>query len=185
MAKFDRQIIPLFDSTATPNQHEAALRAFGELLGFEASRPEQETDNESTLDVLWNAPLTKEAILFELKTGKKSGQSINKEDVGQGFNHIEWMGKKFPDAKSLGLIFVAPNATCTKEASPSAQMWVAGLDIFHHLFDETFQMLRSLQRMNPLERYAEIEALTSRAEWQPDAIFAKLRGNRLSDVKKS
>lgn len=185
IAKFERQIIPLFDSEASSNQHEGALRTFGELLGFESSRPEQETDNESTVDVLWLAPMSKEAILFELKTGKKQGNAIKKDDVGQGFNHLEWMTSSHPEFRSLGLIFVSPTKACTKESSPSDQMWVSSLDNFRRLLDETIQMLNALQRMKPLERYAEIEALTSRTEWQPSALFEKLRGSRLVDVKKT
>jgi tetratricopeptide (TPR) repeat protein len=185
IAKFDRHIVPLFDSQASTNQHEEALRAFGELLGFDSSRPEQETDNACTLDVLWNVPATREAILFELKTGKKATPAINKGDVGQGFNHIEWITNNLKDAKQLGLIFVSPAQACTREASPSDQMWLSGLDVFRKLFDDTIQMLYALQRMNPLERYAEIDALTGRAEWQPQAIFARLKGVRLLDVQKS
>ena len=147
IARFDRQITPLFDSKASTNQHEEALRAFGELLGFESSRPEQETDNECTLDVQWTAPSTHEAILFELKTGKKASKAINKFDVGQGFNHIEWIAKNRKDLKLLGLIFVSPVQACTLEASPSEQMWVAGLDVFRRLLDDTMQMLYALQRM--------------------------------------
>ncbi len=63
-------------------------------------------------------------------------------------------------------------------------MWVAALDRFRVLYDETIQMLLALQRMMPLERYAEIDAMCGRAEWQPEAIFARLRGARLDLVKK-
>ena len=37
--------------------------------------------------------------------------------------------------------------------------------------------------MSPIERYAEIEAMVTRPEWQPEAIFQRLRGKRLADVK--
>lgn len=43
--------------------------------------------------------------------------------------------------------------------------------------------IRALQRMSPIERYAEIEAMVTRPEWQPEAIFQRLRGKRLADVK--
>jgi hypothetical protein len=181
--RYERLILPLFDTQASANQHEEALRSFGELLGFRASRPEQENDNESTLDVLWVSPSARQEILFELKT-KKPTQGINKGDVGQGFNHLQWASTALESVISLGLIFVSPKQECTREAAPSDQMWVAGLDKFRHLYEETIQMLYALQRMKPLERCAEIEALCTRAEWQPQAIFQRLRGARLLDVKK-
>ena len=62
--------------------------------------------------------------------------------------------------------------------------YLAGLDKFRNLYEETIQMLYAVQRLNPLERYAEIDELSTRAEWQPAAIFEKLRSARLMDVKR-
>jgi hypothetical protein len=182
--RYERMILPLFDSKASAAQHEEATRAFGELLGFEASRPEQEQDNQSTLDVLWQSPTARQAILLELKTKKGAEKVINKDDVGQGFNHLQWAAGSLKDTEVLGLIFLCYTQGCTKEASPSDLMWVATLDAFRTLYEETMQMLYALQRMKPLERYAEIEALSTRAEWQPEAIFQRLRGVRLPDARK-
>lgn len=182
ISRYERLILPLFDGEATANQHEEALRTFGELLGYEASRPEQEKDNESTLDVLWYWPSTKEAILVELKT-KKPEQGINKKDVGQGFNHLQSAANTLKDSKLLGLIFACPNESCTKDSAPSEQMWVSALDKFRRLYDEVVQTLLALQRLTPAERYIEIEAMSTRAEWLPAAIFLKLRGKRLLDAR--
>jgi hypothetical protein len=182
--RYDRMILPLFDGEATTNQHEEALRYFGELLGFEATRPEQEADSESTLDVLWRSPAVNEAILFELKTKKGADKAINSADVGQGFNHLKWAENALKGTKALGLVFVSYAQQCSREASPSEDMWVANLGYFRALYDEVIQMLYALQRLKPLERYAEIEALCTRAEWQPGAIFARLRGVRLDLGKK-
>ena len=182
--RYERMILPLFDSKASSGQHEEALRSFGELLGFDASRPEQEADNGSTLDVLWRAPDTHQAILFELKTKKGGEKAINKIDVGQGFNHLQWAEDTITDSKILGLIFVSYTQERTREASPSDLMSVATLDRYRALYDETIQMLLALQRMKPLDRYGEIEALCTRVEWQPKAVFQRLRGSRLLDVRK-
>jgi hypothetical protein len=96
-------------------------------LAFEASRPEQESDSDGTLDVLWLSPAVRQAILFELKTKKKPNKAINKEDVGEGFNHLQNITEAHRDVSLLGLVFVGPSETCTKDASPSDQMWVAQL----------------------------------------------------------
>jgi hypothetical protein len=84
----------------------------------------------------------------------------------------------------FGLIFVAPSESCTADASPSEQMWVTQLQRLRTLYEDTVQMLLALQRMQPLQRYAEIESLVMRAEWQPEQIFERIRGRRLIDVKR-
>jgi hypothetical protein len=169
--RYERLIMPLFDEQASVGQQEEALRYFGEVLGFEATRPEQDDDNDSTLDVLWNSTTTHQAILFELKTKKNPDQAINKGDVGQGFNHLQNIAEAHTDTTALGLIFIRPSETCTKDASPSDNMWVTQLGRFRSLYEDTIQMLFALQRMQPLQRYGEIDSLVARAEWQPELFF--------------
>ena len=183
ITRFERSILPLFDAAASSSQHEEALRSFGELLGFEASRPEQEADTHSTLDDLWVSTNKRQAILFELKTKKRPEQMINAEDVGQGYNHLKWMSQAHKDVSVLGLIFIAPKEKCAREATPSNEMSVTVLGPIREFYEETIQTLLALQRMTPMERYAEIEAMASRPEWQPEAILKRLRGRRLVDVK--
>ena len=129
--------------------------------------------------MLWLAPKAKQAILIEMKTNKLSDNPINAGDVGQTLQHIEWAKKNSPDAGILGLIIVGGSPSCTKEAAPSADIWVSDVATFKRLFGEFEQTLRALQRLNPLERYAEINAVVQRPEWQPPAIFNKLRGKQL------
>jgi hypothetical protein len=121
---------------------------------------------------------------LNLRPKRGNDAAINKTDVGQGFNHLQWAADEIKDTRVLGLIFVSYSQTCTNEASPSDAMWIAALDRFRAFYDEAVQMLYALQRMKPLERYAEIEAVCTRAEWQPENIFARLRGLRLNEVKK-
>jgi hypothetical protein len=177
--KYERAIKPLFDASASYNQHEEAARMLGELLGFDASRPEQEAEDPSTLDVLWLAPKAKQAILIEMKTKKLADSPINLGEVGQALQHIEWAKSNARGAATLGLIIVGGSPSCTKETAPSADIWVSDVAAFQRLFDEFTQTLRALQRLSPLERYAEISAIVQRPEWQPPAIFEKLRGKQL------
>lgn len=182
ISRYDRLIAPLFDPTASANQHEEAMRSLGELLGFDATRPEQEKDNESTLDVLWNALDQKQAILLELKT-KKYENGINSADVGQGFNHYQAAINALSGSTLLGIVFVCPKKSCSREAMPSQEMWVNDLAAFRKLYEETNQMLLAVQRLEPQQRYIEIEALCQRAEWLPSGIFERIRGVRLIDLK--
>ena len=36
-------------------------------------------------------------IAFELKTEKKQNSVINKDDIGQGLNHLEWLKAQYAD----------------------------------------------------------------------------------------
>jgi hypothetical protein len=182
IVKIDRSVGPLFDITASPAQHEEAMRSFGDALGFNATRPEQDEDNGSTLDVSWRNETTKQSILIELKTKKKPDGMINLEDVGQGLNHLEWGTKAFSGDNVLGLIIVCPCQKRSSETSPSNEMWLATLAPFRQCYEEFVQMLSALQRLTPLQRVAELQAVALRAEWQPEAVFARLRGRNLVSI---
>ncbi|WP_051448271.1 DEAD/DEAH box helicase family protein [Bradyrhizobium sp. WSM1417] len=182
IAKVERSVASLFDNTASVPQHEEAMRALGDALGFIASRPEQEQDNGSTLDVLWRNEFTKQSILLELKTKKKPDGSLNIDEVGQGFNHLEWSANAHSGEAILGLIFVCMCQKRSQESAPSNDMWLANLAPFRTVYDELVQMLYALQRLTPLQRIPEMQAVSERAEWQPDAIFARLRGTSLAKV---
>jgi hypothetical protein len=61
-------------------------------------------------------------------------------------------------------------------------MWLATLAPFRQFYDEFVQMVSALQRLTPLQRVAEMEAVALRADWQPEVIFARLRGVNLMNV---
>ncbi|TIM96819.1 MAG: DEAD/DEAH box helicase [Mesorhizobium sp.] len=181
-AKYERRISPLFDHSRSASEHEEALRTLGELVGFQATRPEQESDTNSTLDVLWLSSSASKCILIELKSKKRQDSVVNAADVGQAYNHLQWVSQSHGESQILGLIIVGGLPKKSPEAAPSEVMWASDTSRFKALFDDTMQMLRSLQRMAPLDRYAEMTAVCARAEWQPDAIFERLRGIRLQDT---
>jgi hypothetical protein len=185
ISKIERSVTLLFDSKASAAQHEEAMRALGDALGFVASRPEQEEDNGSTLDVFWRNETLRQSILLELKTKKKPDGSLNIDEVGQGFNHLEWAAKAHNGETILGLIFVCMCQKRSPETSPSNDMWLANMAPFRLLYDEFLQMLYALQRLTPLQRIPEMQAVAQRAEWQPDTIFARLRGTSLGKIPTS
>ena len=95
----------VFETSATSNQHEEAVRLMGEVLGFTSSRPEQESDSDSTLDVLWLHNQTKAAILWSLKTKKKAGSILNSDEIGMGLQHLNWFDSEFSDFRHRDLFF--------------------------------------------------------------------------------
>jgi hypothetical protein len=182
ISKIERTIGPLFDATASTGQHEEAMRSFGDAFGFGATRPEQDEDNGSTLDVLWRNETSKQSILVELKTKKRLDGMLNIDEVGQAFNHVEWAVGALGGEQILGLIIVSLCQKRSAETSPSQEMWLANLAPFRQLYDDFLQMLSALQRLTPLQRIPEMQAVALRAEWQPEAIFMRLRGSRLASV---
>jgi hypothetical protein len=133
--------------------------------------------------VLWLNEDEREAILFELKTKKAATSLLKKEDVGQGFNHLQWMSTAQKNVSPLGLIYVCDSQACSNDASPSDAMWLVGTSAVKQFFYEVIQTLEALQRMEPLERYPELNAMSNRPEWRPKGIFDKIRARRLQDAK--
>jgi hypothetical protein len=117
-----------------------------------------------------------------LKTKKSKDNPLNMEDIGQCFHHIEWASAQ-ADRKILGLIAVSPCTKRSPESKPSSEMWASDLGRFRALFEEFNQTLLATQRIPPNLRYAGVEALAQRAEWQPQALFARIRGVPLEKLK--
>src|SRR5262245_45074158 len=63
----------------TPRQMEAAVRALGEMLGFEATRPDN--DDGTGPDVLWTDNVTEQCLGLELKTDKEDPANYTKKEV--------------------------------------------------------------------------------------------------------
>lgn len=101
----------------SPNQAEAAVRELGELLGFVATRPDN--DHDTGPDVLWLDEENKECIAFELKTDKELSSTYTKDDIGQGHNHLAWVATNYKHINCLGLLFVGPDVPVSGQASPS------------------------------------------------------------------
>ena len=58
----------LLNAGASSTAKEEAVRSFGEMLGFAASRPDN--DIGAGPDVIWKDEQTKHGVAFELKTEK-------------------------------------------------------------------------------------------------------------------
>ena len=120
-AKFEGVLGQLVDTlahidTGTSNQAEAGLRQLGELLGFTATRPDN--DEDTGPDVLWLDEEQQRMIGFELKTDKSSPAKYFKKDINQGHGHLEWMNQNYGEYLCLGLLFVGPDGTVDGQANP-------------------------------------------------------------------
>ena len=64
-------------STGSTNQAEEAVRLLGEILGFDATRPDNDIGKGP--DVFWVNNQTKEVLAFELKTNKNTPTRYKKD----------------------------------------------------------------------------------------------------------
>lgn len=176
--KYNSQIKLLLDDGASSNQHEEAMRLLGEVLGFTASRPEQESDEDSTLDVLWITKDESFAFLWSLKTNKDSGSPLNGEEVGTGHLHLEWFRNDYPGI-SHELFFLAPEVECVSTAHPSEDMKAVTLVSIREFYRSVDQAMINLFRLPPAERRAECEAMSLRREWQLEGLREALQQTRV------
>ena len=93
------------------------MRQYGELLGFDASRPDN--DYGKGPDVVWIDPEAAGGAVFELKTEKNDPAEYNKHEVGQSMNHIQWLKENETERAWDGILIIGPPGICKSEASPS------------------------------------------------------------------
>lgn len=137
---FDTDLACLNNPTSSPKQIEESLRCLGQYLGLKASRPDNEFG--AGPDVLWECP-DLPALCMEVKTDKETGSLYQKKEVGQLFDHIQWVIDNSPSQEIIP-IFVGPVAGATRSANPSESFMVAGIDQFQLLADRLGQALRDV-----------------------------------------
>ncbi len=140
----------LVQDSASAAEHEEAVRLLGELLGFNATRPDNDGDGGEGPDVLWTTPDNAQLFLIELKT-KKESAVYNKKDVGQIHNHCQWASNEFPDIDSVRLL-IGPRLQCSAAASPPDDFWIvtpdevdrlrrAVVEVYERAASEQFKLL--------------------------------------------
>jgi hypothetical protein len=101
-------------------------------------------------------------------------EMLNIDEVGQGFNHLEWAAGSLNGERVLGLIIVSLRQKRISGHLAFARHVASQPTPFRQLYDDFLQMLSALQRLTPLQRIPELQAVALRAEWQPDAIFKRV-----------
>ena len=181
-SKFEKELAKLqkpmdLIDKGTPNQAETGMRVLGELLGFVATRP----DNDEGIgpDVLWRDETGVTLVAFELKTDKAEPGRYSKEDIGQGYNHLEWIGKTYSKFKSFGLVFVGPEGRASDKANPSDKMSLCLTTNAAALRDAVLALIEDIRRKTPMERLIAIRSETDQANWGMEAIFRRLQVKKL------
>jgi hypothetical protein len=181
VAKVRAQLATIQDGNSSSNQHEEAVRLVGELLGFEAIRP----DNEQGAgpDVLWIDDTNKYIIAFELKTKKGAPAEYTKDEVGQSLNHIVWIKDQYKDYRFDGVFIVGPDGTCKANASPSDDMFLLTPERFSQIVAQFVAKVDDVRGRIALERWTVFNEMGQLPEWQLLGLFNRFKDRTLKDIK--
>lgn len=170
LLEFD-QILSGLNATASSNQFEESLRKLGIILGFQAERPDH--DIRKGPDVLW---ILNEncALVIEVKSNKKSGNVLTKEEYGQLLTSYEWFESKYPTHKGIKVI-VHPNKYTSKSISNKG-FYALTLDNLNTLISNTNILLDEL--CNSSASYEKLIAICEKKVKElnltPERIIANL-----------
>jgi hypothetical protein len=180
--KLKNQAKLLMDATASSNAKEEAVRLFGELLGFDASRP----DNELGLgpDVIWIDTDANAGAAFELKTQKNDPAEYNKQEVGQAHNHVQWLKDSEGDTNWDGLLIVGPPGVCKSEASPSDDIFLVETGSLVARMREFAAKIDDTRGKTAIERWTLLNEIGGLSEWQASGWSKALAKTPLRSLKK-
>lgn len=171
----------LGDPVPSANAKEEALRSYGELLGYAATRPDNELGHGP--DVVWKDEEANALIAFELKTEKKDPAEYSKTEVGQAHNHIQWIKDNEKQTACDGLLLIGPPGVCKPEASPSDSIYlVATNDLVEYLLVLAAKIDDTRGRSD-IERWHLLSELGTSNEWQLAGLFKILAKTRLASLK--
>jgi Type III restriction enzyme, res subunit len=170
-ARVQRDLAPLKNPEATPNQHAAAIDALGHYLGLLTFRPDP---GDSGPDAHWYLPECP-SLSLELKTQKNDGPCYSKEDLGQVDDHLRWAHERYPDASTYECILVGRDLPACKGTSPGEKFFSASLEEFARIGDELRAAIEPVcATASPLEFLpAAYEALKT-AELTYDELLERL-----------
>lgn len=107
--------------SVSSNVYEEALKWLGQYLGFQSTRPDQESGIGRGPDNFWLS--SEVAIMIESKSDKGGVAPYTKKEVGQSHNHLEWIKEDYPDLNVNWKFMIAgPDVESAPAASPSNEM---------------------------------------------------------------
>lgn len=146
--------VDLKNLSASAGVHEEAIRLLGEYLGYDAMRPEKQTQGKGP-DVLWKTTSCG-IVIFDAKT-KKVNSSYDKDLIGKSAQHALWAEREFGNADSHHFI-VGPRVPATNQATPPSGLRVLAVTELVRVASVTLSIYRRASARNlPLFYGAEIE----------------------------
>ena len=165
---------------ASSRQMEEATRVLGEILGFVATRPDNDVGTGP--DVLWHDESSSTCVAFELKTDKDDPATYWKKDITQGHDHLSWVADNYPNSTCLGLLFVGPDGSIETRGNPSDAMWCCLPTSLVDLRSGLFALIADLRRAMPLERSGNTQELCDDGSWGIGALFERLKHIHMRDM---
>ena len=170
------------DGSGSVSQIEEALRCLGQYLGLNSTRPDN--DPGTGPDVLWidEGGL---AVCMEVKACKQPTSIYRKEDVGQLYDHVQWV-KDNCRVSDIFPVFVGPSVPTSPEANPSPDMQVINLENFDAVAKRLISALQDVASSAiPLSLQTDLHtAMRERRLLYPD-VFHAMGMERLIDVKQN
>lgn len=171
LSRDDRALDPLTGSSSSPREYEEALRFFGERLGFQSTRPDN--DEGAGPDNLWRSENGETCVGLEAKTDKQSGL-YNKADIGQAHNHVQWISKKFPDSQCLGMALIGVPQGCTEESSPGYSITRIDPESVSRLVSAYKDLRQVVGAQFGSARVAQVATLGVNDEWSIEGVWRRL-----------
>jgi len=165
---------------ASPRRMEESVRALGELLGFTATRPDNDVGTGP--DVLWVDEATGTCLAFELKTDKDDPATYWKKEIAQGHDHLAWVAENNADCACLGLLFVGPYGEVEARGNPSESMWRSAPSSLVELRNQLLALISDLRSALPLERPGRTREACDDGSWEIGVLFERLRDTRMRDI---
>ncbi|HIP13337.1 MAG TPA: DEAD/DEAH box helicase [Arcobacter sp.] len=162
-------------------KHELGIEFLGKYLRFKTERPDNIYNTGP--DVLWELP-NNQYVILELKTNKTTG-SYPKKETSQSLDHVEWV-KQNKDVKidsDIYKIIIGPHNSVNKDANPSKDTWVIGLEEFNKYAKNIVLALEScyspsFTKKEQIEKYVTEQNL----EWT--SAFKDMKKVLAIDLKK-
>jgi hypothetical protein len=166
-----------FSATASHKQAEESVRIIGSALGFSSTRPC--SDYGKGPDNLWIDFISKKMIAFELKTDKTNDSLINKDDVGQGLNHLEWLKTQFPKLELIGLIFLSDAISVSEKSSPAENMYLGTPAGLRKVWESFLGHVERIRPKSQIERFIEATKIGELPEWSCEGVFRRLAEKKM------
>jgi tetratricopeptide (TPR) repeat protein len=180
LQRFDAATSALKAPGSTVPQIEESVRALGEFLGMNSTRPDKE--HGTGPDVLWTSH-AQSALCMEIKSDKISAQFYWKKDVSQISDHIQWVKENTESADILPA-FVGPILPPAPDANPIPEIVVIELAEFSELADRLRGAVSDIHKTAlPLTLRQDVhEIFTGRGlDWPTP--YAKMKQSILKSLK--
>ena len=158
---------------------EDAFQRLGLLLGLISERPDNQ--QKTGPDNQWSDPNGSVVYGFDLKTGKQAESTYDKKEIGQSFNHFQWMTDQLPQAQ-INQAIVGRSLTVDKNASPPSQLQLIELVDFQRVAGHLRDLYAALDNESPDELEAAVETRLRHFGLVWPAVVNSMSSRRVCDL---